>query len=348
MVVKPAYYNEIDPFACEWLRNLIEAGHIPAGDVDERDIRSVQPDDLAGYGQKHLFAGLGGFAHACRLAGLPDDFDVLTGGFPCQPFSVAGRQLAQSDDRHLWPEMCRLVASLRPAWVLGENVAGLVGLALDGVCADLETDGFACRAVIIPACAVDAPHRRDRVWIIAKVVDDAAGARCGGAVEHAAGVGRGEGRAEPELRSGRATAAGSSLPHGDVANAVCAGRVSGAQPGVHRGEEGPGPRDGEPQRRGVAGDVGHANGEGSQVGHGVTGDARQERPAALGAGWRSPWADSEYREGADGKVRRVEPGIRLLAHGVPARVAKLRAFGNAICPQTAAEILKAMLEHRAC
>lgn len=93
--------------------------------------------------------------------------DVICGGYPCQPFSTAGKRLGHADDRHLWPEFARLVEELRPAWVIGENVAGHVSMGLDDVLSDLEALGYACRAFIVPACAVDAPHRRDRIWIIA-------------------------------------------------------------------------------------------------------------------------------------------------------------------------------------
>jgi DNA (cytosine-5)-methyltransferase 1 len=93
--------------------------------------------------------------------------DVICGGYPCQPFSTAGQRRGKEDDRHLWPEFSRLVAELRPAWVIGENVAGHISMGLDDVLSDLEGQGYACRTFVIPACAVGAPHRRDRVWTVA-------------------------------------------------------------------------------------------------------------------------------------------------------------------------------------
>ena len=98
---------------------------------------------------------------------LPTRPDVICGGFPCQPFSQAGRQQAQDDPRHLWPEMFRLIRECRPTWVVGENVVGLIRLGLDEVLADLESEGYATRTFNIPACSVGAPHLRQRLWIVA-------------------------------------------------------------------------------------------------------------------------------------------------------------------------------------
>jgi DNA (cytosine-5)-methyltransferase 1 len=98
---------------------------------------------------------------------ISEPIDIISGGFPCQPFSNAGKQLGKEDDRHLWPHYSRLIQEFKPRWVVGENVAGIINLALDDVLADLETLGYTSRAFVIPACAVGAHHRRERVFIVA-------------------------------------------------------------------------------------------------------------------------------------------------------------------------------------
>ena len=134
-----SYYNEIDPFAAEMLRNLIKAGHIAPGDVDERSIEDVRPDDLRGYAQCHFFAGVGVWSYALRRAGYPDARPVWSGSCPCQPFSAAGKGAGFADERHLWPHFHWLIEQCRPPIVLGEQVASKDGLAwLDLVQADME------------------------------------------------------------------------------------------------------------------------------------------------------------------------------------------------------------------
>jgi DNA (cytosine-5)-methyltransferase 1 len=163
-----AYYNEIEPFAAQWLRNLIAAGHIAPGDVDERSIVDVQPDDLRGYAQCHFFAGIGGWSYALRLAGWPDDAPAWSGSCPCQPLSSAGQRKGHADERHLWPAFYRLIAECRPATVFGEQVASKDGREwLAGIRADLEAAGYACGAADLCAAGVGAPHIRQRIFWVA-------------------------------------------------------------------------------------------------------------------------------------------------------------------------------------
>jgi len=163
-----AYYNENDPKAAAWLRELIKHGHIAPGEVDERSIVDIRPKDLKRFSQCHFFAGIGGWSRALRLAGWPDDRPVWTGSCPCQPFSAAGKGAGFADERHLWPYWHYLIEQCRPATIFGEQVASSVGLAwLDHVCADLESAGYAAAATNIPACGVGAPHERQRLWWIA-------------------------------------------------------------------------------------------------------------------------------------------------------------------------------------
>lgn len=114
-----------------------------------------------------ISARAGGTAGASRTSGARCTVDLITAGYPCQPFSLAGKRLGAADDRHLWPEVARLIGELRPRWFLGENVAGHINMGLDDVLSDLEALGYTGRPLVIPACAVNAPHRRDRVWIMA-------------------------------------------------------------------------------------------------------------------------------------------------------------------------------------
>ena len=291
------YYNENDPYAAQWLRNLIDAGHIASGIVDERSITDVQPEDLWGFTQCHFFAGIGGWSYAARLAGWPDDRPLWTGSCPCQPFSVAGNQKGQRDERHLWPYFFNLIRANQPPVVMGEQVAAAVGKNwLDGVFTDLEGIGYAAGAAVVPACAVNAPHRRDRLWFVAESSSVRSNTRSE------------DGRVLHTLHSDR-TIYGDfdgSDPTLAVADTVIKGRQ------------------GRLSRR-----------------------ADQERETIerhTGCDGSTHWAGAEWIGGADGKQRRFEPSIRLLAHGVSARVGKLRAFGNAIVPPLAAEIIKAYME----
>ena len=163
-----AYYNEIDPFAAAWLRELIRCGCIASGEVDERDIREVQPSDLAGFEQCHFFAGISGWGLALRQAGWPDEWPVWSGSCPCTPFSQAGKRLGFADSRHLWPEFRRLISQCKPDTVFGEQVASKDGLAwLDLVASDLEAENYAVGACSTCACGFGAPHVRQRLYWVA-------------------------------------------------------------------------------------------------------------------------------------------------------------------------------------
>lgn len=161
------YYNEFDPFAAAWLKQLMTAGEIPQGDIDTRSMIEVTPDDIKEYTQCHFFAGIGGWSLALKIAGWPDDRPVWTGSCPCQPFSTAGRQKGNADERHLWPVWFNLIRECKPPVVFGEQVAAAITKGwLDSVYDDMESEGYAIGSAILPACSVGAPHRRERLWFV--------------------------------------------------------------------------------------------------------------------------------------------------------------------------------------
>ena len=162
------YYNEFDPFKAEWLRNLVEAGHIALGEVDQRSIVDVKAADLRGYRQCHFFAGIGVWSYALRLAGWSDIREVWTGSCPCQPFSVAGSKRGTKDERHLWPDFYRLIRECRPGCVVGEQVASPAALAwLDAVSANLESSDYAVGSADLPAASAGGSDRRQRLYWMA-------------------------------------------------------------------------------------------------------------------------------------------------------------------------------------
>ena len=285
-----AYYNEIDPFAAQWLRNLIERGLIANGDVDERSIIDVRAADLVGYSQCHFFAGIGGWPHALRLAGWPDEACIWTGSCPCQPLSVAGQRKDHADERHLWPAFYGLIAECAPPIVFGEQVASHDGREwLAGVRADLESVGYACGAADLCAAGVGAPQRRQRLYWVADT---------------------------PKLyRDGGNNYPGSS----------CQSTLSISEPGncgrddcmayAERQQEY------KKQQR-------PSENEGKRCSDGVGG-------CGMDIG---PWGRYDTIAG-----RRIKPGVRLLADGIPSRMGRLRAYGNAIVPQVAAQFVGAWI-----
>lgn len=308
-----AYYNELDPYAAQWLRNLIAKGLIADGVVDNRSIVEVTSDDLKAFTQVHFFAGIGVWSHALRLAGWPDTRPVWTGSCPCQPFSVAGKGTGFADERHLWPEFFRLIRECRPRVVFGEQVASKDGLAwLDTVYADLETADYATAAVDICAAGVGAPHIRQRLYFVA---DDCHAGSQGGLYR-----GPHSGRQDQYGHTGR----GGSVD--GLADAQVFGRVAGVM-GNQDGAERP---------------IG-----GSREHKGLWLSGTTSASGNLNAGpTNGDWRDADWLYCRDDKWRPVEPSTFPLAHGTPARVGRLRAYGNAIVPQVAQAVIESYMEAR--
>jgi DNA (cytosine-5)-methyltransferase 1 len=176
-----AYYNDVDPHACEWTKNLIDLGLVTRGLVDTRSIVDVQARDLIGRRRCHFFSGICGWDLALQLAGWPDDWPVWTASCPCHPFSGAGKRAGIADERHLWPEMLRLIAECKPPAVFGEQVESKPGRQwLAGVRSDLESLGYRFGAADLPAACVGSPHRRQRLfWVGDSIRSGREGCRSG-------------------------------------------------------------------------------------------------------------------------------------------------------------------------
>jgi DNA (cytosine-5)-methyltransferase 1 len=309
-----AYYNENDPYCAQWLRNLIAQDLIAPGDVDDRSVLDVRPKDLAGYAQCHFFAGIGGWSRALRLAGAPDHRPLWTGSCPCQPFSVAGKRGGFADERHLWPYWFHLVEQCRPPVLFGEQVAS-ASAWIELVRGDLEAVGYAVAAIPMEAASVLPRQFRDRYWFVA--CDD----------EQCQGDERLQRGGQQRGASGAAQDHAGFLAGSDFARLEIL-RVQ--QNGRERA----------PAQRACTGSVG----------------------GTAGLGWGEGWAENEFHERTgsaaavanigdsqviccpDGKWRPLPPPrVRWLGNGIPARVAKLRALGNAIVPQVAAEFVRAAL-----
>ena len=167
------YYNEFDPKAAAWLRQLIYIGEIPSGVVDERSVLDVCPDDLAGFTQHHFFAGIGGWSLALEMAGWPEDRPVWTASLPCQPFSAAGKQKGKDDERHLWPHFYDLIKECRPNTIFGEQVESAIRHGwLDDLQTDLEAEDYAVGHCVLGAHSVGAAHIRQRLYWVANAFCD--------------------------------------------------------------------------------------------------------------------------------------------------------------------------------
>lgn len=175
------YYNEHDKNAVAWLRELMAAGLIPQGEIDGRDIQDIRAVELVGYVQWHFFAGIAGWPLALRLAGWSEDKPILTASCPCQPFSNAGQQKGESDERHLWPVVHELIKELKPSVCIGEQVSSKLGRQwLSRVRTDLEDVGYAVGASDLCAAGVGAPHIRQRLYWVADRLADTDGQRYDG------------------------------------------------------------------------------------------------------------------------------------------------------------------------
>ena len=318
-----AFYNELDPYCAEWLRNLIKEGHIADGIVDERSIEDITPNDLKGFTQCHFFAGIGLWSLALRRAGVSDDTPVWTGSCPCQPFSAAGEGKGFADERHLWPAWNHLIGECRPIRIFGEQVASKDGLGwLDLVSADLEGQGYAVGAKDLCAAGFGAFHIRQRLYFTGVADADDTGS---------------QGRFILRERGGqRIIGAGGVDGHG-LAHPTGTGPLPDPHTGVCRGEEGSGSRDVEPQRLGDASfwlehaaRLGWVERGTEPVGRGIVGGCSD------GAVWHY-CRDGKYRPIP------VEPEFFPLANGHTNRVGKLRAYGNAIHVETATGFVRACM-----
>ena len=289
-----------------------------------------QPGGGSRAGQAVCTAGAGAECPDC----LPP-VDLLAGGFPCQPHSVAGKRRGAEDDRNLWPEYLRLIRETRPRYIIAENVPGIVSTYIDTVLSDLEGEAYTCWTFNLPACAFDAPHRRERIFIV-------------GYAEHAgldaaeitrSIAPRSHNGASGQEQAGQSARSGEQLPlvaHTEGGDG--GGGVRGlAQPDgrLLRPQEQHQDETGQPCCGGE--DVAHAESFGVE-GHRAGGE---QEPLAHGQ-TRLPVRESKRRKSTHWTT---EPDVGRVAHGVPRRIHRLRGLGNAVVPQVAEWIGERIMEH---
>lgn len=318
-----AYYNEHDKFAAQWLRELIKKGLVMDGEVDERDIQDVKPDDLVGFTRCHFFAGIAGWDYALQLAGWPINQPVWTGSCPCQPFSVAGQRKGFADKRHLWPDFYRLIQERNPATIFGEQVGSKDGLEwLDRVRTDLENQNYAFGAADLCAASVGSPHIRQRLYWMAN--SDMPGQWSREQPVHHWMRERDErvenARHEQKRRSSRS---GKEESRRALYNASRSGSNTEGM--------------GDSSSSGSQEQWGEYSPSGERC-SGLSGFAMQ----ASVPEWNGPTVALECADG----YRRAssQPDAFPVAHGVLKRMGKLRGSGNAIIPQVAAQFIRAYIE----
>ena len=242
--------------------------------------------------------------------------NVISGGFPCQPFSIAGKQRGTEDDRYLWPELFRVIQEIRPHWFVGENVVGIVNMELDNALSDLESIGYATQAFIIPACAVDAPHRRDRCAIVAYA--DSGGRIHGGPEIKPAEAG--------EYAQCNAIKRGKDVVHayGERREEFEPSAVANKAQSISRSDYEKHVSDTDDRGRAVRGNEGLSETKRAGRKRGNFGG----RTAEHGSGERWP----------------AEPGVGRVAYGVPNRVDRIKCLGNAVVPAQFYPIFKAIAD----
>jgi DNA (cytosine-5)-methyltransferase 1 len=330
-----AYYNEIDPFCCAWLSNLMDDGLITPGKIDQRSIEDVRSEELKGYDRCHFFAGIGIWDRALTQRGWQGP--IWTGSCPCQPFSAAGKGGGADDPRHLWPAWFKLIRECSPEFILGEQVSAAIRHGwIDAVQADLEGAGYACGYTVLGAHSVGAPHIRQRLyWMANSDYTERRSDMAGRNQRDWADTGRPQANGESGAGD---EACGLALSDGWDPRAEGLQR-SGEQRLV-AADGGDAERLGDAKEYRRAGQSIRTNRE-SQDGTSQA-SINGERPNPTNGLWRDP----DWLFCRDGKWRPVRSGTFPLAHAgtYRNRVALLRGAGNAICLAQAEEFILAVME----